>query len=135
MKKELDVVAALIRKDNKILLCQRGKDDKYANLWEFPGGCVEKNESYFEAIEREIKEELGFEVKAKRLVSEFFDEDRTLKIKVFLHECFICSGEPYARDCQDFGFFTFADAQKLKLAPADKKILRYLKYFHDNCRQ
>lgn len=78
MKKELDVVAALIRKNNKILLCQRDKDDRYANLWEFPGGCVERNESYFEAIEREIKEELGFDV--LKLIFPFFFHQNNLNL-------------------------------------------------------
>ena len=87
MKKELDVVAALIKKDSKILLCQRKSDDFYANLWEFPGGTVEENESYEQAIEREIAEELGIEVKAGRLVGKFYDEDENLKIKVFLFSC------------------------------------------------
>ncbi len=127
MKKELDVVAALIKNKDKFLICQRNPDDHYANLWEFPGGTVEDKEDLPQAIEREIKEELGLEIEAKELLTELSDEDQNLKIKVFLFACIIKRGTPKAVDCQNFGFFTLGEAQNLNLAPADKKILAYLK--------
>lgn len=127
MKEELNVVAALIRKDDKILLCQRNRDDNYANLWEFPGGVPESGESFHAAIEREIEEELGFGVKAQQLIADFFDENDNLKIKVFLFSCLAQKGVPKTLDCQDFGFFTILQAQDLNLAPVDKQILHYLK--------
>ena len=65
MKQELEVVAALMCKDDKVLLCQRHKSDKYGDLWEFPGGTLEGAETPQEAIEREIEEELGLEVRAR----------------------------------------------------------------------
>jgi len=127
MKKELHVVAALIKEDDKILLCQRNSDDDYANLWEFPGGVPKEPEEFSCAIEREIEEELGLRVKAQQLVADFFDENDNLKIKVFLFSCLTQEGVPKALDCQDFGFFTILQAQSLTLAPVDKKILHYLK--------
>ena len=127
MKKELDVVAALIQRNNTILLCQRNEDDKYGLLWEFPGGCVEEGEEFKSAIAREIKEEIGLDIKAKDLVEVFEDEDLTLKIKVFLYECIIVGGDAKPLDCKELGFFSFKDIEKLDLAPADKKIFAYLK--------
>lgn len=123
MKSKIDVVAALIKKGDKILLCQRNKDDRYGNLWEFPGGKIEPNESAKQAIEREIEEELGLKVEAKGLVDEFSDEDPGLIIKVFLYSCEIKQGKPSALDCQNWGFFTLKEAKNLDLAPVDKKIL------------
>jgi mutator protein MutT len=127
MKKELEVVAALIKKGDKFLLCQRKAQDHYGLLWEFPGGAAEKDESFSSAIEREIKEELGLEVRAGRVIEKFFDEDENLKIKVFLFACRIVSGTPQKKDCHDFGFFAFSEIEELNLAPADKKIYAYLK--------
>jgi 8-oxo-dGTP diphosphatase len=126
-KQELDVVAALIKEEDKFLLCQRKEDDHYANLWEFPGGTVEKGEDLKAAIEREIKEELGLVIEASDLLTTICDEDQSLMIKVFLFSCSVIAGEPGAVDCQDFGFFTPSEAEELDLAPADKKILTYLK--------
>jgi 8-oxo-dGTP diphosphatase len=53
------VVAALISRDSKLLVCQRRRDDSHALRWEFPGGKVESGESPAEALVRELREELG----------------------------------------------------------------------------
>ena len=126
MKQELPVAAALIEDKNKYLLAQRKADDKYANLWEFPGGLIEDGESVFAAIEREIKEELSLTVRAKKLISTFSDESPTLKISVSLILCSIEDGQPQALDCQDFGFFTLNESKALNLAPVDRKIVNFL---------
>ena len=53
------VVAALITRDLKLLVCQRRRDDTQGLRWEFPGGKVEAGESPEEALTRELQEELG----------------------------------------------------------------------------
>jgi 8-oxo-dGTP diphosphatase len=53
------VVAALIIRDSKLLVCQRKRNDSNALRWEFPGGKVEAGESATEALARELHEELG----------------------------------------------------------------------------
>lgn len=60
--KTIKVVAAIITKDNKIFATQRGYGD-FKDGWEFPGGKVEPGEKPEEAIVREIKEELGADIK------------------------------------------------------------------------
>jgi 8-oxo-dGTP diphosphatase len=127
MKKHLNVVAALIIKDNKMLLCQRKVDDAYPLFWEFPGGCLEERESLAHAIEREIDEELGVKINAEKVIHTFYDEDPTLHITVYLYECLNMRAEPYAKDCKDFGLFSISEAESLNLAPVDRKILNYLK--------
>lgn len=53
------VVAALIVKDGKILICQRTRHQPMPLKWEFPGGKVELNEQPVDALVRELDEELG----------------------------------------------------------------------------
>jgi 8-oxo-dGTP diphosphatase len=60
-KPELTVVAALILRDSKILVCQRRHDDTHSLQWEFPGGKVEPGEIPQDALARELREELGIE--------------------------------------------------------------------------
>ena len=73
-QKHLAVVAALINQNEKFLLCQRKQDDAFALNWEFPGGKVEEAESRPQALAREIKEELGLDIKVGSLVEVFEDE-------------------------------------------------------------
>ena len=62
--KVVEVVAAVIRKDNKILATQRGYGD-FKGGWEFPGGKPEEGETKEQALIREIKEELNADIKVE----------------------------------------------------------------------
>ena len=53
------VVAALINRGDKVLICQRSKIQPMALKWEFPGGKIEPGEAQAEALRRELEEELG----------------------------------------------------------------------------
>ena len=57
-----DVVAAIIKKGDQYLIAKRSKE-KYMGLkWEFPGGKVEQNETFKDALSREILEELNVNI-------------------------------------------------------------------------
>jgi 8-oxo-dGTP diphosphatase len=60
------VVAALIARDSRILICQRRRDAAFPLKWEFPGGKVDGNESLEAALVRELHEELGVQATVGR---------------------------------------------------------------------
>lgn len=62
--KVIEVVAALIEKDNCVLATQRGYGE-FKGMWEFPGGKIEENETREEALKREIKEEMNADIDVK----------------------------------------------------------------------
>lgn len=67
MMKTVRVVAAVIRKDNKIFATQRGYGE-FKDGWEFPGGKIEEGETPEQALAREIKEELDTEIQVGKLI-------------------------------------------------------------------
>ena len=128
MKPHLDVVAALITKDNKVLICQRKQDDAFPLLWEFPGGKVEESETYHQALKREIKEELGVEIETGvSPLGVFEDETEELKITVQLFKSTIKKGVLTPLECEDFSFVKIEHLSKFNLAPVDKKIASFLR--------
>jgi 8-oxo-dGTP diphosphatase len=62
------VVAAIIVRDSRLLICQRRRDKAFPLKWEFPGGKVEAGESLTDALKREILEELGVQIEVGREV-------------------------------------------------------------------
>jgi 8-oxo-dGTP diphosphatase len=63
------VVAALIVREEKILICQRTEDQTMPLKWEFPGGKVEPEEDLKDALRRELEEELGIDAVIGRKVA------------------------------------------------------------------
>ncbi|MGK8935495.1 pyrimidine (deoxy)nucleoside triphosphate diphosphatase [Pluralibacter gergoviae] len=69
MLKIIDVVAAIIERDGKILLAQRPASADQPGLWEFPGGKVEPGESQPQALIRELREELAIDARPATYVA------------------------------------------------------------------
>ena len=61
MNKTKQVVAAIIIRGQKILICQRSEGQAMPLKWEFPGGKVEHDEDLKDALHRELDEELGID--------------------------------------------------------------------------
>lgn len=73
-QKMIQVICAIILKDNKILVTQRSEKMSLPLKWEFPGGKLEIYENEIDCIKREIKEELNIEIEVlKRLSNSVFD--------------------------------------------------------------
>jgi 8-oxo-dGTP diphosphatase len=64
---EIEVVAAIIIKQNQVLIAKRPNGKHKAGYWEFPGGKIEKGESQKQALCREIKEEINLTLEASEL--------------------------------------------------------------------
>ena len=84
----IDVVAAIIKKNNKYLIAQRNRNKHMGLKWEFPGGKVDNNETFEEALAREIKEELSIEINIHKKFTEEKYKDN--KIDIMLHY-YLCS--------------------------------------------
>lgn len=87
--KTVEVVAAVIKKDNKILATQRGYGH-FKGGWEFPGGKPEEGESNQQALVRKIKEELNADIKVDEYICtveyDYKDPDFHLTMHTFFCE-------------------------------------------------
>nr|WP_308531403.1 pyrimidine (deoxy)nucleoside triphosphate diphosphatase [uncultured Serratia sp.] len=121
--KIIDVVAAIIEKNGKILLAQRDADSDQAGLWEFPGGKVEAGESQPQALARELDEELGIVASVGNYVASntWEQTERVIRLHAWRVEAF--SGELQNRCHADFVWITPEQAFDYPLAPADVPLL------------
>ncbi len=124
--KRLPVVAALIQKDGKILLARRPEGRARSGLWEFPGGKIEPEERPEEALYREIKEELGIEIKVGPILAEVEHDYPEIKIQLLCYEGEILRGTPVPLEGQKISWFRPNDIGNLELAPADRKLWQKL---------
>ena len=90
--KHIEVVAAVIKKDNTIFATQRGYGD-YKDMWEFPGGKMEAGESPEAALKREIQEELETEIEVGQLIKTVDTDYPTFHITMHVFWAEVVSGE------------------------------------------
>ena len=94
--KIIEVSAALIFLDGKMLITRRRADAHLGGLWELPGGKREPNETFERCLARELREELGIEVEVGGLFEEILHAyaEKTVHLKFFV--CKLISGKPQA---------------------------------------
>lgn len=85
--KKLNVVCAIIEKDDKILIAKRLKGE-FEGLWEFPGGKIEPNETNEQAIIREIQEEFDAKINVEKYLCTIEHEYSSFYLVM---DCFICT--------------------------------------------
>ena len=125
----IEVSAALIFRDGKLLITQRQRDAHLGGLWEFPGGKRESDETFEQCLVREIREELGIEVE----VGELFEAishayaDKDVHLKFFV--CKLISGKLQALDCAAFKWVAKAELANFEFPAADARLLEKLREF------
>ena len=123
MLKTLDVVAAILEKEGKILLAQRPEHADQPGMWEFAGGKVEAGETQQEALIRELREELGIEAVPARYVASHQREVSQRLIHLHAWHVPEFSGELKAHYHSARVWCTPEDAFTYDLAPADIPLL------------
>jgi 8-oxo-dGTP diphosphatase len=114
------VVAALVRDGaGRILLSQRRADQSLPLCWEFPGGKVEPGEAPEAALAREVREELGCEVRVGGIFEVVFHAYPDFDLYMLVYGAEIVSGVPVARQVAAVAWVAPIEIPKMKLPPAD----------------
>lgn len=117
------VLAAVIQRQERFLLCQRARHKRHGGLWEFPGGKIEPGESLLHAARRELAEELALEtIAAGDVVFRMRDPGSLFVIEFVPVDV---TGEPRALEHEALAWVTLADAAALALAPSDRAFIDF----------
>jgi mutator protein MutT len=122
----VEVVAAIIRKEGKILITQRLNDVHLARLWEFPGGKVEAGESLDAALQREIREELGVDIAVQDKFYSVEHDYPGKPVRLHFFNCVIKKGKPEAVGVADLRWVLPAELAHFEFPPADEKLIERL---------
>jgi ADP-ribose pyrophosphatase len=121
---QIRVVAAVIRRGDTLLVCQRPTHKRHGGLWEFPGGKCENGESDETAIRRELREELNVEpVSIGRSEFEVADAGSPYLIAFIPVTIEV---EPRALEHSALVWAPIADLLAMPLAPSDRRYVEWL---------
>ena len=124
-----NVVAALIWKGDKFMICQRPSHKARGLMWEFVGGKVEEGESFENALIRECREELAIEIKPLDIFTEVKHVYPDITISLTLFNAVITSGEPVLLEHEDLRWIKPLEIDEYQFCPADKEILEKIPSF------
>lgn len=118
-KKNIHVVGAVITDGEKILCAQRGTEKALPELWEFPGGKIEENESPQEALRREIKEEMHCEIEIGEQVEHTVYEYEFGIVHLTTFYCKLLEGTPVLTEHIAIKWLKPNELEQVEWAPAD----------------
>ena len=122
-----EVVAALVWKDGKFMICQRPEHKARGLLWEFVGGKVEQEETKEQALIRECMEELNVVLSVSDVFMDVVHEYPDLTVHLTLFNATIAEGEPQKIEHNDIQWITPNEISNYEFCPADEEILKAIK--------
>ena len=122
----IDVVAAVLKDNNKYFIAQRNRNKHFAYHWEFPGGKVDNHETFERALKREIKEELLINIKILYHISSQKHKDDKIDVEVHYFLCESLNKNIVLSEHEDMKWVQKNDLYKFNMAPGDSKIIKYL---------
>jgi 8-oxo-dGTP diphosphatase len=126
MMKQIEVVAAIIRKDNRIFATQRGYGE-WKDWWEFPGGKMEPNETAEEALKREIREELSTEISVDELLCTVEYDYPQFHLTMHCYLCSLLTDALHLNEHEAARWLSGEELDSVRWLPADLQILPQIK--------
>jgi mutator protein MutT len=118
------VIAGLIFRNRRVLICQRRHDAAFALKWEFPGGKIEDRESETDALRRELKEELAIDVRESEFFSGYaysYEDGPTVVLRFYWVKSF--QGEPQNLVFEQISWIEPDDLVKLDFLGGDRRLI------------
>ena len=124
--KHIEVVAAIIRKEDKIFAIQRGYGD-WKDWWEFPGGKMEPGETPEEALKREIKEELSADISVEEFLTTVEYDYPAFHLTMHCYLCTLLDEAMHLNEHEAARWLSKAELRSVKWLPADLEVVERMK--------
>jgi 8-oxo-dGTP diphosphatase len=121
----IEVVAAVIEKDGKLLITRRREGTHLSGLWEFPGGKPEPGEALEDALRRELREELGAAVSVLERIETVDWQYPDRRVSLVFFRCGM-EGEPRPLEGQEMAWVTRAELARYEFPAADARLIERL---------
>ena len=120
--KQIEVVAAIIRKEDKIFASQRGYGD-WKGWWEFPGGKIESGETPEEALVREISEELSADISVDEFLCTVEYDYPQFHLTMHCYLCSLMTNSLHLNEHEAAKWLSKDELNSVKWLPADEKLI------------
>lgn len=126
--KIIKVVAAILQKEDKILIARKKQGKPLAGYFEFPGGKIEEGETPEESLIRELMEEMNIKIAVKEYIGEsIYDYGNDKVISLLGYTAEIIDGEIKLSDHDRYEWVTLEQINNYKIAPADIPLIDKLR--------
>ena len=126
--KIIKVVAAILQKEDKILIARKKQGKPLAGYFEFPGGKIEEGETPEESLIRELMEEMNIKIAVKEYIGEIiYDYGNDKVISLLGYTAKIIDGEIKLSDHDRYEWVTLEQINNYKIAPADIPLIDKLR--------
>ncbi len=122
----ITVVAAIIRRESRILITRRLDTVHLPGLWEFPGGKVEQGETFQQALVREIREELALEISVHDEVFTVEHHYPAKSVQLHFFNCSVLLGEPQLIEVADLRWVSPSELNQCQFPEADRELVSML---------
>lgn len=124
--KQIEVVAAVIRKNGRVFATQRGYGD-WEGWWEFPGGKIEQGETPEEALRREILEELQAEISVDEFLCTVEYDYPKFHLTMHCYFCSLLSETFHLNEHEAAQWLQTDELDSVRWLPADVMVVEELK--------
>lgn len=122
----IEVVAGILKDENKVLIAKRASHKSMPGKWEFPGGKIEAREDPKKALERELFEELGIKTKTCEYFNTYIHDYGDFKIKLTSYFTEYLEGDFTLTDHDLIEWVEIKELKNYDLTDADKPIIEKL---------